>query len=621
MSDLERLKSLLLAPERESLQQLGARIEAVEAIQANLPRDLPALLERAQQLSPPGRLGRAIVEPVADALGEAVSRRRQSIVDALFPVIMPAIRRAIAEYLRTLSSDINRLLESSLTPRGIGWRIQSWRSGVPYAEMALKHSLRYRVDYLLLIQRETGLVLDRERATDLPELDGDAVAGMLTAIGDFVRDSVADDSESLSSATVGEHLLWVLEGPHAKLAAFIRGVPPSSLKLELQARLEALHLRFGDQLALDPAQLIGLPEIRDALTPDDLRSSEGSNGATVERPPSIRLLWIAAVLLLIVLATWAVASWRWQQRLDAAHARLSDWPGLHLVSMRSRLWRSVEIDVLIDPMARSPLPWLREQVFSGQSVNLNSRGYLATDAEIASRRLRAVLQAPESIAIDVSGAQARLSGSASLDWQANLHVENAVLAGIVLLDVSAVRTDIEQSLRDLIGIPVGLTLSQSSSTWTLTGTVDASWRARLSELMARHPELADLDVSGLVASEWRTAADINAGLLDIPIRFSTGTQLIDGDAMRIDRHAELLQRAATLAHSLGSRLVVEVYGLSDTPGTQEQNSVVRQRRAEFLVERLKGSIAPPVDYEIHVEATALVATIRTRAVVAQLRFE
>ena len=42
--------------------------------------------------------------------------------------------------------DLNQVLEHGLSPRGIRWRIEAWRSGVPFAQIVLRHCLRYQVD-------------------------------------------------------------------------------------------------------------------------------------------------------------------------------------------------------------------------------------------------------------------------------------------------------------------------------------------------------------------------------------------------------------------------------------------------------------------------------------------
>ena len=261
MSDFERLRQLLLAEERESLARADLRLAALERTGDALPDALPGLVRAA----PPQAMADALATPVASALGNAVRHNSSSIVDALFPVIGPLIRKAIAEALRGLTSDLNRVLEQSLTPRGIKWRIEAWRSGVPYAQVVLRHTLLYRIDHVFLIERDSGLVLRRTSSPGVADLDADAIAGMLTAIGQFVRDSVGRDQGGLEEARVGEYLLWLLDGPRASLACFIQGVPPDALRELLEERLEAIHARLGSNdsigagtvadISLDPAEL------------------------------------------------------------------------------------------------------------------------------------------------------------------------------------------------------------------------------------------------------------------------------------------------------------------------------------------------------------------------------
>ena len=137
--DLERLRTILLG---DSLGTLDARVAGVERAEDELHARLPAAIERAGQGAGAERMASALARPVTQALGAAVRENRALIVDVLFPVIGPAIRKAIAESMRNLVADINRTMESSFTPRGIRWRIQAWRSGVPYAEIVLKKSLK-----------------------------------------------------------------------------------------------------------------------------------------------------------------------------------------------------------------------------------------------------------------------------------------------------------------------------------------------------------------------------------------------------------------------------------------------------------------------------------------------
>src|SRR5690606_28059021 len=159
----------------------------------------------------------------------SVQRNPQTLVDALFPVIGPAIRKSIREALASMLQTINQTLEHSLSPRSIGWRIEAWRTGQPFAQIVLSRTLLYRIEQIFLIDPRTGLLLAHVLSADLEDAqDGALVSGMLTAIEDFVEDSFgADEDETLESLQVGELTVWLEAGPYALLAAVIRGIPPS----------------------------------------------------------------------------------------------------------------------------------------------------------------------------------------------------------------------------------------------------------------------------------------------------------------------------------------------------------------------------------------------------------
>jgi OOP family OmpA-OmpF porin len=101
----------------------------------------------------------------------------------------PAIRKAITEAIAGLVAGINRALDESLSARGLAWRWEAWRSGVPYPQIVMKHALVYRVEQVYLIHAETGLLLAHVTAPDLAAPDADVISGV-TAIRDFVGDAL-----------------------------------------------------------------------------------------------------------------------------------------------------------------------------------------------------------------------------------------------------------------------------------------------------------------------------------------------------------------------------------------------------------------------------------------------
>ena len=126
------------------------------------------------------------------------------------------------------------------------WRIEAARTGRSFGEIALMRSLRFRVEEVYLIHRETGLLLGHLAAKGAVTQDADLVSGMLTAVQDFVRDSFTPGkSEELETMRVGEYTVWVLHGPSALLAAVVSGVAPPDLRNIFQRTLERIHGEFG----------------------------------------------------------------------------------------------------------------------------------------------------------------------------------------------------------------------------------------------------------------------------------------------------------------------------------------------------------------------------------------
>ena len=245
--DLAAVRAIVVGPEQRAIEALRARLDD-PAVQA---REVAAVLPQALQLRAlDAELARALAPPVEDAITASIHRNPKPLADALFPVMGPAIRKAVAASLVGMVESFNRTLEHSLSWRSLTWRVEAVRTGRSFGEVVLLHTLLFRVEQVFLIDRTTGLLLQHVQAGVAGVQDADMVSGMLTAIRDFVGDSftVADKS-SLDAFQVGDLTVWIEQGPRAIIAAVIRGTPPQALRAALQEALETIHLQLADALA------------------------------------------------------------------------------------------------------------------------------------------------------------------------------------------------------------------------------------------------------------------------------------------------------------------------------------------------------------------------------------
>ena len=247
---MARLQDLILGEEKDRLHKLDHRISDLESRTADIAEVLPAAMNRLAN-DPSHRP--EFERPVVNTIRSAIKRDTYSFAEALFPVLGPAIRRAVADALKSMVQRINVALENSFTVKGLRWRVEAARTGVPFAQIVLRHTMRYAIQEAFLIQRGSGLVLASVQRDETLALDEDAVASMLTAIQSFIQDSFGvTNDEPLRSAELGEQTMWVINGPVAVLACVITGTPPRNIRDELMDLLETLHARFGSRFRESP---------------------------------------------------------------------------------------------------------------------------------------------------------------------------------------------------------------------------------------------------------------------------------------------------------------------------------------------------------------------------------
>ncbi len=234
---LDELRMLLLKPVRAQLDELQQRLDNPERHAKDISRVLPEAI--ALRSTKDKKLEISLEPITANAIQSSIKKDRQILVDALFPVMGPAIRKAIFAAIQGMTQTFNQLLEYSVSMQGLKWRLEALRTRKPFAEVVLLHTLVYQVEQVFLIHGKTGLVLQHVVAKTVAGQDPDLVSGMLTAIKDFVQDSFgAEEGEVLETLRIGERSIWIEQGKHALLAAVVRGNPPVVFQIILREAIE-----------------------------------------------------------------------------------------------------------------------------------------------------------------------------------------------------------------------------------------------------------------------------------------------------------------------------------------------------------------------------------------------
>jgi hypothetical protein len=403
--EYDRLRQLLLQPERERLDALDTSIQRILARFGDIPDVLAEDIERSFSQGKASRLSHALAEATTGALEIAVRRRPQSVVNAVYPVIGPAIRRSLGEAMREMADDLDRAVVDALSLRSLRWRLESWRSGVPYARVVLRHTTRYRVVHLYLIEAGSGTLLGYVAANGLPDLDADAIAGMFTAIDHFVRDSVSPGGVEggIGSATVGDYRLVVSAGPDAQLVAFVRGLPSRDFKARLDELNEELHARHLLIARENPGE--AGPRFLEQAQLDDLNRAD----EYVAAPRRHRCVYIVLAALVLASLAYVGSGIRWGLQSRDIQDRISSTPGLVISQWDDRRRGTLRIEGLMDPMASDPRRWIAKH-YPGVEVDWRMRAFVSLEPAMVRRRVARRVGLNESMVRYAGGGVARLQG-------------------------------------------------------------------------------------------------------------------------------------------------------------------------------------------------------------------
>lgn len=285
-SDLEEVRRVLLRDDRAELEDLRRRVEHVEALEARI-KHLEELLVAAEGRATAvgevlvdavdsaeasdDRLGLALQPSVESALHHSARDEGTALADALYPVMGPAMRKMIANLF-------------TFDP--------------------LNRGQTFRVEQVLLIERDSGVLLAATASDQTSLEEADVVSGMLDAIRLFVQDAFNQpESDGLQDLRVGDTVVMVEWGPRAVLASVIRGIPDEGYRTRAATALEAVHAEYDDDLESFDGAVERFEGVEPAL---HTLQSAGSTAATKIFTAG-RLFMLAVLICIVILfIVWVV---------------------------------------------------------------------------------------------------------------------------------------------------------------------------------------------------------------------------------------------------------------------------------------------------------------------------
>ncbi len=525
-ADLAAVRTVLVGPETARLNTLDKKLADTAWHVQNVAATLPDAI--TLRTSKDDRIARALAPTIESSIRTSVQKNPKPLVDAISPVMGPAIRKSISDALQGFVQRFNETLASPFSREGLSCLIESWRSGQSFGAVRLKRSLVYRVEQVFLVHREAGLVLQHVAADHIQAQDADMVSGMLTAIRDFAKDSFGvQEGSGLDSFRIGDLNCWVEQGPAAILAAAIRGTPAHAFRATLQEAFERISTEHAAHLAEfqgDAAPFITTRPILEACLREETQRAP--------RKRSFPFFWLALLILLPLLAWWAVRAWSLRALLN----EFLDWskgvPGY------------VVTRVGTDPDGRPLVIGLRD------ALAPTPESFFQTKPERDRARIATQLEPYFS------------------------------------LDARLVERRAVQTLRPA-SAKGSVALALNGATLTATGTADHAWVAAARRLATTVPGVSAYDDRGLIDTDQRQLAALRDRVESLSARFPfASSDLAESQVAVVGDMAVAVLRLTEAARSAGIDFQVQVIGHTDSSGQEERNVRLSRDRADRVISLL-----------------------------------
>ncbi|MFK5975183.1 MAG: OmpA family protein [Sulfurovum sp.] len=206
-SDIEKLRALLLSEERTQLKKLNNRVTNI--YDSDEFREI-----------------------LANSISKGVTENKDSMIDALYPIIGGMISKYVTQAIKEMMQNINNRIEDGLSFDKYRRKIKSKITGVSEMELLFEESDRAIISSLFIIQKESGLLIAQSELDDKHIDDPHMVASMASAIRDFINDWVeSNKSQSeIQILSYGNSTLYIESAGSVYIIAFLNAEPEYELR-------------------------------------------------------------------------------------------------------------------------------------------------------------------------------------------------------------------------------------------------------------------------------------------------------------------------------------------------------------------------------------------------------
>jgi hypothetical protein len=231
-----QLRDILLRDDRETLSAVKKVLDDKALLSDRISPIVEEHLENMRQNFP-----QEYEQLVNKMIEQKLKSSQKEIVEVIYPVLGQMITKFISLQFQMLKESIDKQVKETFSTKTIMDKIKYRIFGVKTADIIIASADVPFVEEIFVIQKNSGLLLGS--AALYPTENRDAVAGMLTAIKDFVEDAFEKDKEDLETINYGTYRVMLYSFPTYYFAMALSG----SLSTSESEKFRSSVFQFADR--------------------------------------------------------------------------------------------------------------------------------------------------------------------------------------------------------------------------------------------------------------------------------------------------------------------------------------------------------------------------------------
>ena len=283
------------------------------------------------------KISKQMAPLIGGAIRKQIQSQKDDIVDALYPVVGGMISRYVTKMFEDMLANINNQIQSGLSFQTLKRKLTAKIKGVSESELLLNENAVAKIQALLLIHKETGIVLAHVENPDRPLNEPEMLASMMTAIRSFVNDWVEKNSDNneLGEIEYGDKKIIIESSGYSYLAAIVQGNATKSTYDKIREALENIVLNHGDDIKEFNGNLETFgnmtiyKEISQLLTSNE---SKETNNKKIHP-----LLFIVPILIIVFTLFYAYKNYLDEELMKTINTKLYKTPALTSFRLQSHV--------------------------------------------------------------------------------------------------------------------------------------------------------------------------------------------------------------------------------------------------------------------------------------------